>query len=127
MYSFFFAIVFIAEVIITANIVSFIIKCDRKICEINDNIYGIKSEIPNTFKPIHKNLNTVIISIENIKEKLNQKKNKYKYSIIKNIVTGILFIALNTKGKKIITCIELLFSIRDFIDTTLKSFNSLKK
>ena len=127
MYTFFFTILFIAEVIITVHIVAFIIKCDRKVCEINYSMTGVKEILPDILGYVKGIVSNASLNVSLLKKTISDKKNKYKFFILKHVITGLLFVLLNTKGKKIITFVELLFAFREFIDSAYKSMNKLKR
>lgn len=114
--SVFFAIVFIAELIIASHIITFFVKCDKRICEINSQFNLIQPQIPKAFLPLRIGLNTALLNINKASIKLAEKKNEYKTKILKTLITSALFLALNINGKRAIAIAELLISIKDVIN-----------
>ncbi len=115
MLTLFIVIVITAEVIITCQVISFILKLDKKICDLNNQITEITPEIERGFLSLRISLNKLLLKMNEFEQKLQSKKDEFKFKLLKNIVTTALFFALNTNGKKIITTIELAFDIKDFI------------
>ncbi len=115
MLTLFIVIVITAEVIITCQVISFILKLDKKICDLNNQITEITPEIKRGFLSLRISLNKLLLKMNEFEQKLQSKKDEFKFKLLKNIVTTALFFALNTNGKKIITTIELAFDIKDFI------------
>ena len=114
MLTLFIVIVITAEVIITCQVISFILKLDKKICDLNNQITEITPEIERGFLSLRISLNKLLLKMNEFEQKLQSKKDEFKFKLLKNIVTTALFFALNTNGKKIITTIELAFDIKDF-------------
>ena len=122
MLSFFIAIVLIAEIIITCQIVSFILKIDSKVCELNEQITSITPKIENGLTSIRIVLNKILLSINKFEQKLYSQKEKFKYTLFKNLITIVLFLVLNTNAKKILSTVNLAFEIKDFIKKLAKTF-----
>ena len=114
MLTLFIVIVITAEVIITCQVISFILKLDKKICDLNNQITEITPEIERGFLSLRISLNKLLLKMNEFEQKLQSKKEEFKFKLLKNIITTVLFFALNTNGKKIITTIELAFDIKDF-------------
>jgi len=114
MLALFIVIVITAEVIITCQVISFILKLDKKICDLNNQITEITPEIERGFLSLRISLNKLLLKMNEFEQKLQSKKEEFKFKLLKNIITTVLFFALNTNGKKIITTIELAFDIKDF-------------
>ena len=124
MLTFFFIIVFISELIIVCSLISWIMKLDRKICELNECFPVIKLMVEDTFTLIRININSVALSLNKIQIKIAQKKDKYKTFIIKNIVTFVLFLVLSNNVKKVISVTELAFSAVDLGKAVVKAFTA---
>lgn len=127
MLTFFFLLVFIAEVKITYDLVVIIRRFDRKICEINETLVDLNPKLQQSVTQLRIAINTVLLNVIKIKQKIAEKKEKYKYKLLKNIITAVLFLCLNISGKKAMTYVELAFTAKDFIKACLKVFHSLKK
>lgn len=122
MLTFFIIIVVLAEIIITCQVVSFILKLDKKVCALNDQITEAVPKIENIFISARIALNKILLGENKFEQKLKSKKEELKFKFLKNIVTIALFLILNTNGKKIITTIELAFDIKDFLKKAAKIF-----
>ena len=110
---FFFILIFIAEVKITYDIVCFIRHLDAKVCKLNNQITALNPKIDYNLTNIRIAINKALLSLNKIQLKIKEKKEEYKIVLLKNIVTGVLFLILNTKGQKIFSVIDLAFDIKD--------------
>ena len=110
---FFFILIFIAEIKITYDIVCYIRKLDVKVCRINEQICALNPKIESNFTNIRIALNKALLALNKVQLKIKEKKEEYKIVILKNIITGILFFVLNSKGQKICSVIDLAFEIKD--------------
>lgn len=120
MLTFFIAVVVIAEIIITCQVVSFIIRLDKKICALNERITSITPTIENSFTSVRIALNRILLALNKFEQKLQSKKEEFKFNALKMVVTTALFFLLNTNGKKIISTIELAFSVKDILNKWAK-------
>lgn len=127
MLTFFFILIFAAEVKIAYDIISLIRKFDRRVCEINVRISEVQTQIPAVFSSARIAINTALLNINGIKIKIAEKKDDYKYVILKNVITAALFLALNVRGKQAMTAVELAFSAKDFTRNIIKLIRSFKK
>ncbi len=121
MLTFFFIIVFIAEIIIASSLISWILKFDKKVCELNECFPVIKPLVEDTFTLIRININSAALALNKIQIKMEQQKDKYRTIIIKNIVTFALFLLLSHNAKKIISVTELAFSAADLGKALVKA------
>ena len=122
MLTFFITIVLIAEIIITFQIVSFILKIDKKVCELNEQITALTPVVESSFTSARIALNKILLTLNGFEQKLKSKKEEFKFNILKSLVTTALFLILNTNGKKIISTIELAFSLKDILSKWAKKF-----
>lgn len=127
MLTFFFIIIFIAEVKLALDLIVFIKKLDTKVCAANEQLNIIKPQISNTFTKLRIVINTTLLNINNVKIKIAEKKDEYKFIILKHLITTFIFFALNINGKRAMTIVELLFSAKNFSKSALKLYHSLKK
>lgn len=121
MITFFISLVLIAEIIITYQIVSFIMKIDKQVCELNERVTLLTPVIEEKFTAIRIALNKILLKLNKFEQKLRSKKEEYKFIILKNVVTIALFLVLNTNFKKILSAIDLAFAFKDFIKECAKS------
>lgn len=122
MLTFFIAIIVIAEIIITCQVVSFIIKIDKKVCALNEQITAITPAIENGFTSVRIVLNKILLELNKFEQKLKSKREEFKFNILKSLVTTALFLLLNTNGKKIISTVELVLSVKDLLSKWSKKF-----
>jgi len=120
MLTFFIAIVLIAEIVITFHIVSFIIKIDKKVCELNEQIVALTPTIEDTLTSARISLNKVLLALNKFEQKLQSKTEEFKFNILKSVITTALYLLLNTSGKKVLSTIELAFSLKDIMDKWAK-------
>lgn len=122
MLTFFITIVLIAEIIITIQVISFILKIDKKVCELNEQIIALTPKIEKGFTSARIGLNKILLALNGFEQKLKSKKEEFKFNILKSLVTTALFLILNTNGKKIISTVELAFSLKDILSKWAKKF-----
>lgn len=122
MLSFFIAIVLIAEIIITCQIVSFILKIDSKVCELNEKITAITPQIERGFLNIRIALNRILLAFNKFEQKLYSQKEKFKFTLLKNLVTIALFLILNVNAKKVLSVLDLAFETNRLIKKVVKTF-----
>ena len=120
MLTFFITIVLIAEIIITFQIVSFILKIDKKVCELNEQIITVTPLIENRFTSFRIVIHKILSGLNKFEQKLQSKKEEFKFNILKSLITTALYLVLNTNGKKVISTIELAFSLKDIINKWVK-------
>ena len=117
---FFFILIFIAEVKITYDVVCFIKRLDAKVCEINDKICEITPAVDNSFTSLRIVLNKALLTLNKVQLKIKEKKEEYKIALLKSVITGVLFVVLNTSGKKIFSVVDLAFDIRNLFKKLTK-------
>lgn len=120
MLTFFIAIVLIAEIVITFHIISFILKIDKKVCELNEEIVALTPTIEDTLTSARISLNKVLLALNKFEQKLQSKTEEFKFNILKSVITTALYLLLNTSGKKVLSTIELAFSLKDIMDKWAK-------
>lgn len=116
MLTFFIAIVLIAEIVITFHIISFILKIDKKICELNEEIVALTPTIEDTLTSARISINKILLTLNKFEQKLQSKTEEFKFNILKSVITTVLYLLLNTSGKKVLSIIELAFSLKDVMD-----------
>jgi len=116
MLTFFIAIVLIAEIVITFHIISFILKIDKKVCELNEEIVALTPTIEDTLTSARISINKILLTLNKFEQKLQSKTEEFKFNILKSVITTVLYLLLNTSGKKVLSIIELAFSLKDVMD-----------
>lgn len=111
----FFTIIFLAELVITLEVISYIRKADRCVRSLNTQIVKTIPFVKQKFLSIPIAINKINLSLNKIEQKIAAKKNNYKVLIAKNIVTWALLLALNMSGKKISSVVDLAFAIKDLV------------
>lgn len=120
MLTFFIAIVLIAEIVITFHIISFILKIDKKVCELNEQIVALTPTIEDILTSARISINKVLLALNKFEQKLQSKTEEFKFNILKSVITTALYLLLNTSGKKVLSTIELAFSLKDIMDKWAK-------
>lgn len=120
MLTFFIAIVLIAEIVITFHIISFILKIDKKVCELNEQIVALTPTIEDTLTSARISINKILLTLNKFEQKLQSKTEEFKFNILKSVITTVLYLLLNTSGKKVLSTIELAFSLKDIMDKWAK-------
>lgn len=120
MLTFFIVLVLISEVIVTAHIVAFILKIDRKVCDLNEQIIKLTPVIEKELTSVRISLNKILLSLNKFEQKLQSKTEEFKFNILKSVVTTALYLILNTNGKKVLSIIELAFSLKDIMSKWAK-------
>ncbi len=111
----FFIIVFIAEIIITVQIINLIMKADRCILSVNEKVLSFQPELKKNVETVGifvKKFANVVRTTELFYEK---QKNRYKNLLIKNILTLIIFLMLNKNGKHAITIVDIILSVSNLL------------
>ena len=111
----FIILILTAEIIVTCQIVSFILKIDAKVCALNKQITALTPKIETGLTSVRIVLNKIFLSINNFEQKLQSKKEQFKFKFVKNIITIALFLILNTNAKKVLSTIDLAFAIKDCV------------
>ena len=124
MLSLFFTIIFIAEVIIALQLICLIRKADKVIVALNSQVSEYSPKIKNAILDVRIIINKALLGVYNLAEIIDRQKNKAKKSIIKNILTTLLFFMLSSNGKQIFTTIDLIFTALEFLDKTNKRKNA---
>lgn len=113
---FFIAIIFIAELIITATLLFFINKADKKVCEFSQKTIETRDLIINGIRDFR----CVIIDA---KEKIQQgidyiirKKEQYTINVIKNVLMYVLLFSLKGRCKKAASICSMIAMAKDFYD-----------
>ncbi|MBO6257048.1 hypothetical protein J6N69_03310 [bacterium] len=122
MSTFFIILIITAEIIITCQVASFILKIDKKVCDLNNKIAQVTPKIKSDIITVRIGLNKILLSLNKFEQKLHSKKEEFKFIILKNIVTMALYLILNTNGKKVLSVVELAFDIKDFLGKYAKTF-----
>jgi len=127
MLTFFFILIFAAELKLTLDLIGIIRRFDEKVCAVNEQLITVKPRISETLTDIRIAINTVLLQTNKIKVKIAEKKDEYKFVLLKYIITTALFLTLNVKGKQTMTVIEFTLSAKNFTRSLLKLAQSLKK
>lgn len=117
MLTIFFTIIFIAELIIACWVISVIQKLDRKVCEMNQKVLDFQPVLKERICKFQIAVNTVLLGIDYFAQFITKKKDECLNYLSKNIITAILFLVLNTSGKKVLTFVDLFFSFKKFMQT----------
>ena len=116
----FFTIVFIAELIVTCWIVSKINKLRAKIAGANLAVNQISPEIISGVTQARAIAETISTKLGVTVDFIEEKKCDCLSSLMKGVLTTLLFSATKLPGKKLFTMIDLLLTIRKIIKTFIK-------
>ena len=76
------------------------------------------------FRGVRIAINSLNLNLNKVQVVIVQKKEEYKTIIIKNIITGLLFLLLSGNSKKIISGVEMGFAAYDIAKKYMKVLNS---
>ena len=120
MFTLFFTIIFLAELIITGWLIWAILKLDSYVCALNEQILESHIPIKKTFLNLNLFINRILLSVTNIKLKLEEKKKNYLNTILKSILVTILFLTMDKKGKQILSTADTILSVIKLINKIIK-------
>ncbi len=120
MFTLFFIIIFIAELIIAYHLIMLIRKCDATVCALNKSLSVSGKQIHKSLIDVRLAVNKGLLALNGTIIKLQETKERYKWIFIKNVATTLLLLALNTDAKKVVASVDLIISIKDFFEKTLK-------
>lgn len=116
MLTLFFTIIFIAELIIAFWIISIILKCDKAVLDANQKVIALRPVIKSRINDVKMLINTAFLGIDYFAQFIEKKKNAVINALSKNIIIAVLFIVLNTGGKKALTFLDWTLSFVKFMD-----------
>ena len=125
MLTLFFTIIFIAEVIIAFQLILLIQKVDHKVSEYNAKVLSLTTQIEVNISKLRKNVEVALNGVLKLEQIIQKQKKKYKYTILKNIFTTLIFLVLNKNGRQILTAIDLVFTAKEFFDRAKSRKSSL--
>lgn len=108
-------IIFIAELIITFQILSFIVKFDRKICDINCCLKEFNPFLETLMKYVRLKVTTILESISKAINIINDKKRKAIVRIAIIVAINLLFIIFRIKKLKTNKVINLAVALLDIV------------
>lgn len=111
----FILIILIAELIIALAIVFGILKFDRKVIELSNEIDNLSPKIKQALKTTREQAQKVLVKVKTVCEIIINKQEKYVINLLKNILFFIVILFSKGKNKKFLSGIELALSIRDFL------------
>lgn len=118
MFVLFFTIVFIAELIVVAKVISVLQKCDSQVQEFNNQIIQINPE----FKKGVEGAQKAVTSLTGGVGLFNKFIDKKKYELIRlaaKAALAVLFVIVIKKipNKKLLTVIDMVFMFEKFLQT----------
>lgn len=117
MLTIFFTIIFIAELIITIWVVTYIRKLDMKVTQINQNVIDFQPVLKDSVCKFKIAVNTVLFGVDYFAEFVAEKKEQCVNALSHNLIVMVLFLILNTGGKRILALIDLFMAFNKFIKT----------
>lgn len=94
------AIVFIAELIITATIINFIQKADKAVLKANADVLNSREKIIKAMHGFKKNVHTLEKGVNFLICYVNRKREEYLLKIIKSILIYALIFIIETRFTK---------------------------
>lgn len=107
--------VFIAELIIMAAIVSVVLKANRCVISVNNQVADIKSTLETALIEIKNGVKTSKEGVDNAISYLKIKRKEYSKKIIQNIILYIFVISCKGRYKNAAIFFQLAVAIRDYI------------
>jgi len=120
----FIATIFIAQLIIAGTVLVFIIKADKKVCLINDEVIKFMPSLEINLREAYdivRNLKKTLYSILCI---IGRKKQIFKLKLIKTFILYAILICCKGKFKRSASVFNMLVLIKEYIDKI--PFNSCK-
>lgn len=115
MLTIFFTIIFIAELIIAGWIISALQKADKYVCEINQKVINIQPVLKRQINQFQITVNTILLGVDYFAAFLTKKKDECVNVCSKNIITTVIYLFLNTGGKRVFAFVDLLIALVKFI------------
>lgn len=111
----FFTIIFIAELIITIQLIALIQNARTGIQSLNKNVTDIKPVLFRNICDIRIVLNTILLKLNGFYDFVDQKKEDYKKIFSANLLTRLASFIIANDWKKIITAIEIILRIKKLL------------
>ena len=120
MFTIFFTVIFISELIIASWIISTLKKWDKAVCALNEKIIETRTPIRKSLLNLSLYVNKASVFVAKIKLKLEQQKKNYIYSISKSIIVTVLFLTLDKDGKQVLSTADAIFSLINLTKKIIK-------
>ena len=115
----FIATIFIAELIIASTIISNIVKADKYVCQLNEQVTQKRPAIEKALSCFKECVQCVQTGFEAATGFLKQKQHEFKMRIIKAIIIYALLIIMKSRFKKLATICQYLVFTKDCWDGLL--------
>lgn len=115
MLTIFFTIIFIAEIIITIYLIMLIRKINKKVCKANKQILALRLQIEEQLYKLELSINQIHLHLTHFNNFIDTKKEQCTSFLSNNAIIGILFLFLNTSGKKFLALVDLFVAFNKFI------------
>lgn len=109
----FIAIIFIAELIIALNLISWIVKVDRKVCKYNQCVVVLKPLVQTALQYVRCLVNNFNRSFEKVYTFIKKKKEQVIFKTVVMIAIYIVLIVFKIRTKKVAKIYKLLSVMRD--------------
>ncbi|MDR1168318.1 MAG: hypothetical protein LBK53_05445 [Heliobacteriaceae bacterium] len=116
----FIAAIFTAELIIAGALISFIVKADRKICTLNNQVTAFIPAFEDGLRKFYNIVHNLKGTLCSLFCLLQKKKNMYRFKLIKILVWYVILIFCKGKYKRAAVFFHLLVTAREFLDKFIK-------
>ncbi len=110
------AIILIAELIITANIVCLIVSVDKKTIALTKKITESKPKLKEALKSAKDSVTKLVEGVHALCKFAEKKKQEYTMSIARTILIYLLLFILKGKSKKCLSAMQLAIALRECWD-----------
>lgn len=112
----FIATIFIAELIIASALVSFIVRADKKVCEINNSVTVSKPILEENLKVFKKSVISLQNTVESFFTFIRKKREQFTMKIIVTLVMYASLIFFRGRFKKAAAVFQTLVLVKDYWD-----------
>ncbi len=115
----FIAIIFIAELIIASNVISCIVKADKRICSLNEQIIQTMPKIQKGLSGLKDCVKCIKTTFDCAAGFVKKKQREFKMRIIKAIIIYALLLIMKSKFKRLATISQYIMFTKDCWDGLL--------
>jgi len=108
--------VFIAELIISVVIIQTLIKSDKKIIVLNEQVITSKEALQNGLSGANESVKTINSGIKNTINFVKQKQKEYSRKLVKLLILYICMIFCKSRYKQAAIIFQLAIALKDYIN-----------
>ena len=121
MFTIFFTIIFIAELIVAGWLISLILRLDKAVCSLNEKITDSRTLVKKSLLQFSLLVNNALVAVAKLKVKLEEKKKNYTLAIVRSLVVCVLFFALDKEAKQAVSMVDTVISLVKILRKMYKS------